>query len=56
VFDRVVPQPVGVDTASTSTTKGRGTKPKTIAIVIAVFSAAILLCVLLIVFHKKERR
>lgn len=55
----VIPQP-GSQGGSESKTGGTADKSggqgKTIGIVILVFSVAILACVALIVFHKKERR
>ncbi|OWF52457.1 cation-independent mannose-6-phosphate receptor-like [Mizuhopecten yessoensis] len=45
-----------IDSSKANAAAAAASKGKTIGTVMAVFSSAILVCVLLIVFHKKERR
>ncbi|XP_056014073.1 cation-independent mannose-6-phosphate receptor-like [Ostrea edulis] len=51
----VNPKPIGNDEATPATTSP-AVKSKTVATIVAVFLSAIVMCLLLIVFHKKERR
>ncbi|XP_062610067.1 cation-independent mannose-6-phosphate receptor-like [Saccostrea cucullata] len=50
----VNPQPIGDKTSSQ--TASSSDKSKTVGTIVAVFLTAIVICLLLIVFHKKERR
>ena len=54
-FHRVDPKPIGTDKATTGGGSSGG-KAGTVGTIVAVFLSAIVICLLLIVFHKKERR
>lgn len=56
VFNSVNPLPLPVDKAGTGNGSTGSKSGSTVGTIVAVFLSAIVICLLLIVFHKKERR